>query len=122
LGGPNEAPTPPSGNPLRHDYLVVDGEVYSFQKGDNLFWSQGHLEKDEKTDNEDCAIISRDPVYDEAALQAIDETGEPHYTVSAFVGQLAWFAGARNCQTWADDVINRADEIYSNMNKIQGGW
>ncbi len=116
LGDMNNPAMSPSGNPLRHDYLVVGNDVYSFQAGNNMFWSDGYIDNNEKTDNELCETINDDPKFDEAALQAISELGEPKYNVFAYPFTTPHLLGARNCQTWADDVIDRATEIY-NQNK-----
>lgn len=101
----------PNLNPIRHDYLVVDDDVYSFQSGDSMIWSQGFIDSDEYTDNAKCETISEDSDFDKAMLQAIKETGAPKYNVWSYPGTTPCLLGARNCQTWADDVIWRAQQI-----------
>lgn len=111
LGGPNEPAATPNGSPLRHDYLVVDGDVYSFQAGDNMIWSQGYVDNNEKSSNAFCETVSEDPAFDNAVLDAINEIGAPNYNVAAYPGTIQHVFGARNCQTWADDVVDRASDI-----------
>jgi len=111
LGDKNKPAMSPSGTPLRHDFLVIDGDVYSFQAGDNMLWSDGFIDDDELTDNEMCETVNDDKEFDEAAKQAIVEIGSPNYNVYAYPFTTPHMLGARNCQTWADDVINRTTEI-----------
>jgi len=115
LGGPSGAPVPPSGSPLRHDYLVVDGKVYSFVPGSgatsDLAWSQGRLSNDESTSNDQCKSVSKDPAFDRAVERAITEVGRPKYNVWAYPSTITHALGARNCQSWAAQVLRRAAEI-----------
>jgi uncharacterized protein RhaS with RHS repeats len=116
LGDKNQPPVFPSGNPLRHDYIVADDEVFSFQAGSNMFWSQGRIDNDEYIDNEMCEVISEDPKFDDAVKKAVDEIGAPNYAVNAYPTTIQHIVGARNCQTWVDDVLDLAKEI----NKTNG--
>jgi len=111
LGDPNNPAKKPKGNPLRHDYLVVNDEVFSFQAGDSMLWSDGRIDSNEKTSNEECELISEDPEFDEAVKEAVDGIGAPKYNVWAYRGTTTHMVGARNCQTWADDVLRRAEKI-----------
>ena len=115
LGGPSGAPVPPSGSPLRHDYLVVDGKVYSFVPGSgatsDLAWSQGRLSNDESTSNDQCKSVSKDPKFDRAVEKAISGVGRPKYNVWAYPSTITHALGARNCQSWAAQVLRRAAEI-----------
>jgi hypothetical protein len=111
LGGPSGAPLPPSGSPLRHDYLVVDGKVQSFQPGSNMAWSQGRIDNDESTSNSHCKSVPKDPKLDRAVEKAISEIGAPKYNVWAYPSTITHALGARNCQSWAADVLRRAAEI-----------
>lgn len=111
LGGPNGGPLPPSGNPLRHDYLVVDGRVYSFQPGSSLAWSQGRIDNNEATGNSQCKSVSKDPKFDRAVEAAINEVGAPTYNVWAYPSTIAYALGARNCQSWVTDVLRRAAAV-----------
>ena len=118
LGSKDAAPLPPSGTPLRHDYLVVNNEVYSFQAGSgrtDMIWSQGFIDDNEHLDNPHSIIISENPDFDTAVLKAIDEIGAPKYNVAAYPYTPAHAIGARNCQTWADEVLDRANEILKNQ-------
>ena len=113
IGDMNNPATSPSGNPLRHDYLVVGNYVYSFQAGDNMLWSDGFIDNNEKTDNGSCESVNDDPKFDKATLKAISEIGAPKYNFYAYPFTTPHMFGARNCQTWADEVIDRATEIYN---------
>ena len=116
LGGPTEPPMSPlSFNPLRHDYLVVSGTVYSFQSGGSDWWdmllSQGRIDDNEVT-NGLCVMICDDDGFDRFLRNAVDEIGAPTYCVGAYPGTPEYKAGARNCQTWANDVIRVARRNY----------
>lgn len=110
LGGKNEPAMSPSGNPLRHEYLVVGNDVYSFQAGSNMLLSQGYIDNNENTSNNKCEIVSNDPAFDKAVVDAVNQVGAPIYNVGAYPGTTPWVLGARNCQTWADDVVDMAKE------------
>jgi RHS repeat-associated protein len=112
LGNRNNPAVRPSGNPFRHDYLVIGEEVYSFQAGGNLFWSEGFLDNDENLSNDQCEVVSNDPNFDNAVKKAVTEIGAPKYNVYAYPLTIPHFLGARNCQTWTDDVLNQAKKIY----------
>ena len=86
LGG--TAPTSPSPmNPLRHDFLVVDGKVRSFMPGDNIIWSDGRISSDESA-NSQCKSVSKDPKFDRAVEKAINQIGAPKYNLWAAPGEL----------------------------------
>ncbi|MFT3761658.1 MAG: RHS repeat-associated core domain-containing protein [Pseudoxanthomonas sp.] len=75
LGSPDKPAMSPLGNnPLRHDYLVVGGEVYSFQAGSNMVASQGRIDSNEKKDNGKCTTISKDPKFDDAVKKAVKKS------------------------------------------------
>jgi RHS repeat-associated protein len=116
LGGPLEpAINPNSPNPLRHDFLVVSGVIYSFQAGGHDWWdfllSQGRVDQNE-IQNDLCTMICDDDEFDNHVKKAIGEIGRPLYCGNAYPGTLQYLAGARNCQTWADDVIRTAKKSY----------
>ena len=111
LGNSAGAPMSPAGNPLRHDFLISDGKVYSFQMGSNAIASQGRIDDGEKG-NEKCESISTDPEFDKAVAQAVKEIGAPRYNVAAYPGTLGYATGFRNCQSWATNVLARAREIH----------
>jgi hypothetical protein len=113
LGDRNNPAMSPSGNPLRHDYLVADDEVFSFQAGGNMLWSDGQVDQNENKSNDQCEVVSDDPKFDDAVKQAVSEIGAPKYNVYAYPSTTPHMLGARNCQTWADDVLNEANQIYS---------
>ena len=114
----HEPPTTPSGSLLRHDYIVANGNIYSFQAGDtgsilDMLWSQGWVDyENELPFNDYCETISDDENFADAIQQAVTEIGAPKYNVYAYRGTTPHWLGARNCQTWADDVIKRATEIH----------
>ncbi|OQW85720.1 MAG: hypothetical protein BWK72_20860 [Rhodoferax ferrireducens] len=111
LGGSSGAPLPPSGSPMRHDYLVVDGKVSSFQPGSGMLWSQGRIDSNESSGNAKCKSVSKDPKFDRAVEKAISEIGVPKYNIWAYPSTVTYALGARNCQTWAADVLRRASKI-----------
>ncbi len=100
----------PSGNIFRHDYLVVDGEVFSFQAGSNPIWSDGRIDKEENRNNSQCEVVSKDSEFDEAVKKAIGSIGEPKYNIWAYPMTTSHLFGARNCQTWVNDIIKTASE------------
>jgi len=112
LGDRNNPAMSPSGNPLRHDYLVADDEVFSFQAGDNMLWSDGQVDRNENKSNEQCKEVSNDPKFDSAVKQAVSEIGAPKYNVYAYPFTTPHKLGARNCQTWVNDVLDKANRIY----------
>ncbi len=112
LGGPDEKPVSPSGNPLRHDYLSVSGQTLSFQMGSNMFWSQGEVKENEKPSNPKCRMVCEDDRFDKYVKKAATKIGEPTYCVAAYPGTTPHLLGARNCQTWAKDVVSLAKEMY----------
>ena len=105
----------PSGNPLRHDYISVSGQVLSFQAGDGIdgmIWSQGRVDHNEYPDNPKCTMVCEDDKFDQYVLEAEREIGAPNYCLLANPGTIPWYLGARNCQTWADDVLRMAKQKY----------
>ena len=121
LGGQDRPAKAPSGTVFRHDYLIVDGKVYSFLPGKNWVWSDGRIDGGESTENNKCQSVSKDPKFDRAVEAAIEEIGEPKYNVWAYpsksvhgaVARIMYAAGARNCQSWASEVLQRATEIHA---------
>lgn len=111
LGGSNGSPVSPSGSPLRHDYLVVNGKVSSFLPGSSMGWSQGQIDNNEAAGNGQCKSVSKDPKFDRAVEKAINEIGAPKYNIWAYPSTATYTLGARNCQSWAADVLRRASAI-----------
>lgn len=75
-------------------------------------WCAGKIEK-KKLQNRQCKEVSRDPKFDEAVKKAVHEVGVRFYNIAAYPLTNAHLLGARNCQTWVDYVLDRADDIYS---------
>lgn len=114
LGDQDKPAVEPSGNPVRHDYLSVSGEVLSFQAGDSMIWSQGWVDKkNEHPDNPKCLMVCDDDLFDKYVSEAAAEIGEPTYCVWGYPGTITHSLGARNCQTWADDVLALAKKKIS---------
>jgi RHS repeat-associated protein len=111
LGGSTGSPVSPSGSPLRHDYLVVDGKVSSFQAGPSMAWSQGRIDNNEAPGNGQCKSVSKDSKFDRAVVKAISEIGAPKYNLWAYPSTVTHALGARNCQSWTADVLRRAAQI-----------
>ena len=122
LGGPTEPPVSPnSHNPLRHDFLVVSGAIYSFQAGGNNWWdmllSRGRID-DNEVENKFCVLICNDDSFDQYVKDAVNEIGASTYCVGAYPGTPEFKAGARNCQTWANEVIQLAKMKYLEANSL----
>ena len=102
-------------NPISHQYLVVDEKVYSFQAGeDGMLWSQGKIDRrtkeegGENPDRDSCVVTSIGDENDKKILDAINKVGETKYNIWAYPGSITHALGARNCQSWARDVLGRA--------------
>ena len=108
LGDKDQPPVAPRGDLRRHDYLVISNQIRSFQRGgDNwkdIFWSRGRVDNDEYSNNPMCETICDDDKFDKYVLEASQYA--PTYSV------IPHFPGARNCQTWAREVIKIAKEKY----------
>ena len=117
LGDKNKPTVPPSGNPLRHDYLVVNDDVFSFQAGDNMYWSDGFIDSDEYTDNDQCVVVYEGNDHDQSVIDAVKKIGAPKYNIGAYKYTAFHSFGARNCQSWVNEVLETATEIY---NRNQG--
>jgi RHS repeat-associated protein len=111
LGNP-EGPNRSGNNPIRHDYLVVSGEILSFQAGNNWLWSQGRIDTGGEDPNRTCPVVCSDDAFDDFVLRAAATVGAPNYCLVATPGTLGHALGGRNCQTWADDVLKLARENY----------
>jgi len=116
LGDMNNPPKEPSGNPIRHDYLSVSGKILSFQAGDGPFpivISQGKIDREnEYPANPKCKMICNDDNFDKYVFEAAREIGAPTYCIWAYPGTKMHLLGARNCQTWANDVLTLAKQKY----------
>ncbi len=116
LGGPEKPAAEQNwSNPARHDYLNVSGTILSYgpESGtaSNMAWGPGLVSPNEKQDN-NCKTICGDDKFDSYVLDAAREIGAPTYCALAFKGTVYHLAGARNCQTWIDDVIDLAKDNY----------
>jgi len=106
-------------NPISHQYLVVNNKIFSFQAGGNSFiemiWSQGRVEigdsSGESPNRDSCVVVLSDE-YDNDVYKAIREEGEPKYNVLAYPGTLMYNLGARNCQSYARDIVFKAIIIH----------
>ncbi|WP_375591828.1 carbohydrate-binding protein [Chitiniphilus eburneus] len=112
LGSPDKADMNPAWNPVRHDYLIVGDQSYGLTPHSNMIWSKGRIDSPERKNNKKCEMISSDPKFDDATRQAIKKMGSPTYNVGAFPGTLGWVLGARNCQSWAEEILEEAKKIY----------
>ena len=108
LGG--TAPRSPSQiSPVRHDYLVVNGKSYGFEPAGNPILSKGNIRNSDDPNNSKCETLVGDNSNDQAVLDAIQNVGTPTYSVIAakypYAPSIAaWAMGARNCQSWIDDI------------------
>ncbi len=74
-----------------------------------MLWSQGYIDNQEYIDNKKSVIISKDPEFDKAVLESVNEIGPTKYNVGAYKCTPPHAIGARNCQTWTDDILERAN-------------
>jgi hypothetical protein len=115
LGSKNE-PGTSKHNPLRHDYLNISGTFAGFQMGSNAIWSQGKVEtgKDIEVDAGKChTMICNDDKFDKYVLDAARSMPPPTYCVLATKTNFGvLMTGARNCQTWVLDVLDKAKREY----------
>lgn len=95
----------------KHDYLNVSGTILSFGPAGNMLWGKGRIGNDEYQDK-GCRTVCNDNAFDSYVFAAADTIGIPTYCVLAGEGTLAHSLGARNCQAWANDVINLAKQNY----------
>ncbi len=118
LNGINKPPVEPHGNTLRHDYLSVSNSILSFQAGKNgpgggIVWSDGQVDRqNEHPINPKCEMVCDDPNFDQYVLDAAVQVGAPKYNIIAYPGIFTYFLGARNCQTWAREVLQKAKKEY----------
>jgi hypothetical protein len=82
-----------------------------------MIWGQGRIDDNERPANSKCAMVCSDNKFDKYVKQAAKEIGAPTYCVTAYPGTLPHLLGARNCQTWADDVLNLAKKKYREKEK-----
>jgi hypothetical protein len=105
-------------NPIRHDYLDVSGQFIGFYlDGGNPAWGKGTIGGTGESDAGRCSPLCNDNKFDAYVLAAATEIGAPTYCVIASAefglsGLAAEAAGARNCQSWARDVIAKAKQNY----------
>jgi RHS repeat-associated protein len=120
LGDKNK-PATSKNNPFRHEFLNVSGTFVGFQAGDNLLWSQGRVEigKNIELDGGRChTTICNDDRFDQYVLDAARSIPPPTYCVLATKNNIGiLLTGARNCQTWALEVIEKAKEEYRKNEK-----
>ena len=112
LGTPGNSAVSPN-QPLRHDFLSVNGEILSFQAGDNMGWSDGWVdtsenEIDDWDGGERCETIREDNSLDKYVLAQRNYV--PKYSIVAYPYTTPYMFGARNCQTWVDTVLDQARE------------
>jgi hypothetical protein len=104
-------------NPTRHDYLDISGQSVGFYADGNPAWKRGVVTYGNETDRTSCSLICGDNKFDAYVLAAAQEIGAPTYCAIAsaefgLTGLAAEAAGARNCQSWARDVLEKAKQNY----------
>jgi RHS repeat-associated protein len=106
-------------NPIRHDYLDVSGQFIGFYSapGANPAWGSGVVAGQNEQDGGRCSPLCNDDKFDAYVMAAAQEIGAPTYCAIASAefglsGLAAEAAGARNCQSWARDVIAKAKQNY----------
>lgn len=105
--------------PIRHDYLDVSGQFIGFYSapGADPAWGRGIVAGKNETDGGRCSMVCSGNIFDAYVLAAAQEIGAPTYCAIASAefgpaGLVAEAAGARNCQSWARDVIAKAKQNY----------
>ncbi len=112
LGSPSKPATNQRAyNLTRHDYLNVSGKILSFTTEGNMALSRG-IVKNNEDPNKGCVMYCKDDKFDKYVHDAAAEVGEPMYCVIAYPFSFQHMAGARNCQTWVDDVLKIAKREY----------
>ncbi|MGE0581571.1 MAG: RHS repeat domain-containing protein [Steroidobacteraceae bacterium] len=104
-------------NPTRHDYLDVSGQSLGFYADGNPAWGPGVVRYGNEADRTGCKLICGDDKFDAYVLAAAREIGAPTYCAIASAefglsGIATEAAGARNCQSWARDVLAKAKQKY----------
>jgi hypothetical protein len=89
---------------FRHDYIVAGGIPYS--------WGSDEMIRGERTDRASCNLVCDDDAFDKYVARAVDKVGNPTYFVGAVAGSTFELIGFRNCQTWTDEVLWWAREMY----------
>lgn len=99
--------------PWRHDYLVVSGDVLSFgpEEDGNLLGAPGRQIPGERSDRA-CVSVCSDDKFDKYIYEALNIVGYPRYCLVAFKGTPQHRRGERNCQSWVDDILDRAISLY----------
>ena len=59
-------------------------------------------------------MICSDNRFDKYVFAAAAVIGAPTYCVWAYPGSAAYRGGSRNCQTWVNDVLDKAKLDYVN--------
>lgn len=115
--GNSQSPSTTRLNPTRHDYLDVSGQSIGLYAGGNFLLGPGQVQRGTEQDRSSCKTICSDPKFDAYVLSAALEIGAPTYCAIASAefglsGLIAEAAGARNCQSWARDVLAKAKQNY----------
>lgn len=110
LGSPDK-PATARDKLFAHQYLNVSGKIFSFQKTDSMLWGPGTVLENEDQ-NKGCEYECKDRRFDKYVIDAAAKLGEPTYCVVAFRGTAQYEQGARNCQSWAGDVLDMAKGNY----------
>lgn len=77
-----------------------------------MIWSQGAIDFNEYPDNSECVTVCDDPEFDSYVIDAVHDMGPTVYSVTAYSWTTLYLFGARNCQSWVNDVLRRAREQY----------
>ena len=102
---------------VRHDFIKVEDDYYSFGPRGSRFGSKGRVSKN--TENDDggkChTMICDDEIFDEIITE-VAESYEPNYAVDTNEGTPQGFYkglfGYKNCKSWTTTVINKAKKRY----------
>ena len=105
-------------NPFRHVYLNVSGTFVGLYPGSNELWGPGQVRKDPNFEVDDgkCTSVCDDYKFDDYVLSAAAKNQPTYCPIAApwggLLGAVAQGFGARNCQSWATEVLQKAKEEY----------
>lgn len=108
---PELPPTPPW-NPFRHDYFRLTDDFVGFHPAtDNLVWTAGEVRWGGESAAGCHTNVCDDDRFDQYIVIAATAY-VPTYAIFALPDSIYYQLGARNCQTWADDILERARQDY----------
>lgn len=102
-------------NPTDHDYLNVSGTFMGFYAEKSIWWGEGRVRKGPELERDEgrChTMVCSDDRFDKYVFEAATKVPTTYCVLPSGRGSLLQALGARNCQSWADEVIRKAREEY----------